>query len=193
MAVGLDLLAPLVGAPDDVARVERRRPRAAWTRARARSSAAVVAWRAPQAAANAASCRALRERTPSAWRGGGQRAQARAAGAYPRASQRAGEAGGGDLVDPAGHARGAGEAGARALGLLRDARRVLAGAGLERPGEVAESCLRGAADALLSLPGAPVVVGLRSAAEALLEAVEVGFAPAGPAAAAAAADAGPAL
>ncbi|MFJ3182343.1 hypothetical protein ACIPJN_28680 [Streptomyces sp. NPDC086796] len=65
-----------------------------------------------------------------------------------------------------------GEAGVRALGLLRDAARVLAGAGLERPAEVAESCLRGAADALLSLPGAPVAVGLKSAAAALLDAVD---------------------
>ncbi|MER0476780.1 hypothetical protein ABR737_00135 [Streptomyces sp. Edi2] len=52
----------------------------------------------------------------------------------------------------------------RALGLLDDARRILAGAGLERPAEVAESCLRGAADALLGLPGALVAVGLKSAA-----------------------------
>ncbi|MFC8704904.1 hypothetical protein ACFUIV_22335 [Streptomyces anulatus] len=65
-----------------------------------------------------------------------------------------------------------GAAGARALGLLRDAHRVLAGAGLERPAEVAESCLRGAADALLSLPGAPDVVGLKSAATDLLAAVD---------------------
>ncbi|MFI1530673.1 hypothetical protein [Streptomyces griseus] len=65
-----------------------------------------------------------------------------------------------------------GAAGARALGLLRDARRVLAGSGLERPAEVAESCLRGAADALLSLPGAPDAVGLRSAAMDLLAAVD---------------------
>lgn len=48
-----------------------------------------------------------------------------------------------------------GEPGVRALGLLRDARRILAGTGLERPQEIAESCLRGAADALLNLPGAP--------------------------------------
>ncbi|MFI1189643.1 hypothetical protein [Streptomyces californicus] len=65
-----------------------------------------------------------------------------------------------------------GAAGVRALGLLRDARRVLAGTGLERPAEVAESCLRGAADALLSLPGAPEAVGLRSAAMDLLAAVD---------------------
>jgi hypothetical protein len=65
-----------------------------------------------------------------------------------------------------------GAAGVRALGLLRDAHRVLAGTGLERPAEVAESCLRGAADALLSLPGAPDVVGLRSAAKDLLAAVD---------------------
>ncbi|MGW0827365.1 hypothetical protein [Streptomyces sp. NPDC002845] len=65
-----------------------------------------------------------------------------------------------------------GEAGVRALGLLRDARRVLAGVGLERPGEIAESCLRGAVDALLSLSDAPVVVGLKSAARELLDAVD---------------------
>ncbi|WP_406073088.1 hypothetical protein [Streptomyces virginiae] len=65
-----------------------------------------------------------------------------------------------------------GERGVRALGLLRDARRVLAGIGLERPGEVAESCLRGAADALLSLPGAPLRGGgLKAAAAALLDAL----------------------
>ncbi|GHG13532.1 hypothetical protein GCM10017667_54320 [Streptomyces filamentosus] len=67
-------------------------------------------------------------------------------------------------------AQGAG--GVRALGLLRDARRVLAGTYLERPAEVAESCLRGAADALLSLPGAPDAVGLKSAAKDLLAAVD---------------------
>ncbi|MEV0598485.1 hypothetical protein AB0I82_04155 [Streptomyces sp. NPDC050315] len=76
---------------------------------------------------------------------------------------------------------GQGEPGGRALGLLRDARRVLAGAGLERSAEVAESCLRGAADALLSLPGAPVVVGLKSAAVGLLDAVDACPGPAGPA------------
>ncbi|MFJ4932128.1 hypothetical protein [Streptomyces sp. NPDC088736] len=65
-----------------------------------------------------------------------------------------------------------GAAGVRALGLLRDARRILAGSGLERPAEVAESCLRGAADALLSLPGAPDAVGLKSAAKGLLAAVD---------------------
>ncbi|WP_282108082.1 hypothetical protein [Streptomyces sp. RK31] len=65
-----------------------------------------------------------------------------------------------------------GAAGVRALGLLRDARRVLAGTYLERPAEVAESCLRGAADALLSLPGAPDAVGLKSAAKDLLAAVD---------------------
>ncbi|WP_225828801.1 hypothetical protein [Streptomyces naphthomycinicus] len=65
-----------------------------------------------------------------------------------------------------------GAAGVRALGLLRDARRVLAGSVLERPAEVAESCLRGAADALLSLPGAADAVGLKSAAKDLLAAVD---------------------
>ncbi|MFE6274090.1 hypothetical protein ACFVQ9_35475 [Streptomyces goshikiensis] len=65
-----------------------------------------------------------------------------------------------------------GDRGVRALGLLRDARRILAGTTLERPGEVAESCLRGAADALLSLPGAPVRrAGLRAAAAGLLDAL----------------------
>lgn len=68
--------------------------------------------------------------------------------------------------------RAQGEAGVRALGLLRDAHRVLAGVGLERPAEVAESCLRGAADALLSLPGVPDAVGLKSAANDLLAAVD---------------------
>lgn len=47
-----------------------------------------------------------------------------------------------------------------------------AGTGLERPAEVVESCLRGAADALLSLPGAPVTVGLKPAAATLLDAVD---------------------
>ncbi|MEV7872717.1 hypothetical protein AB0P17_42980 [Streptomyces sp. NPDC088124] len=43
-----------------------------------------------------------------------------------------------------------------ALGLLRNAHRVLSGAGgLERPGEIAEACVRSAADALLKLPGVP--------------------------------------
>ncbi|WP_031087892.1 hypothetical protein [Streptomyces sp. NRRL S-1831] len=66
-----------------------------------------------------------------------------------------------------------GEPGVRALGLLRDARQILVGTFLERPGEVAESCLRGAADALLSLPGAPATpVGLKSAAAGLLNAVD---------------------
>ncbi|WP_443977607.1 hypothetical protein [Streptomyces anulatus] len=73
----------------------------------------------------------------------------------------------------AGALRAQGEAGVRALGLLRDAHRVLAGTGLERPAEVAESCLRGAADALLSLPGAPDAVGLKSAATDLLAAVDI--------------------
>ncbi|MFK0142468.1 hypothetical protein [Streptomyces murinus] len=73
----------------------------------------------------------------------------------------------------AGALQAQGEPGVRALGLLRDAARVLSGAGgLERPAEVAESCLRGAADALLSLPGAPVTVGLKAAAAALLDAVD---------------------
>ncbi|MFE7485166.1 hypothetical protein [Streptomyces sp. NPDC057552] len=79
--------------------------------------------------------------------------------------------------------RAQGEPGVRALGLLRDAARVLSGAGgLERPAEVAESCLRGAADALLSLPGAPVTVGLKAAAAALLDAVDALAGPPAPAA-----------
>jgi hypothetical protein len=65
-----------------------------------------------------------------------------------------------------------GEAGVRALGLLRDAHRALTGAGFARPEEVAAACVRSAADALLGLPGAPVTVGLQSAAEDLLAAVD---------------------
>ena len=65
-----------------------------------------------------------------------------------------------------------GEAGVRALGLLRDARRALAGAGFVRPAEVAAACVRSAADALLGLPGAPRAVGLQSAAQDLLAAVD---------------------
>ncbi|MFE2424422.1 hypothetical protein [Streptomyces hokutonensis] len=44
-------------------------------------------------------------------------------------------------------------------------------AGMERPWEVAESCLRSVMDALLSLSGAPVTV-LKPAAEGLLAAVD---------------------
>ncbi|MGW6958793.1 hypothetical protein [Streptomyces chartreusis] len=65
-----------------------------------------------------------------------------------------------------------GEPGVRALGLLRDARRVMAGAGMDRPWEIAEACLRSVVDALLSLPGAPVTVGLKPAAKGLLAAVD---------------------
>ncbi|WP_020684239.1 hypothetical protein [Streptomyces prunicolor] len=65
-----------------------------------------------------------------------------------------------------------GEAGVRALGLLRDAHRVLAGDGFVRPSEVAAACVRSAADALLGLPGAPVTVGLKAAAEGVLAAVD---------------------
>ncbi|MFF7764144.1 hypothetical protein [Streptomyces griseorubiginosus] len=65
-----------------------------------------------------------------------------------------------------------GEAGVRALGLLRDARRVLTGSGFARPAEVAAACVRSAADALLGLPGAPVTVGLKPAAQGLLAAVD---------------------
>jgi hypothetical protein len=35
----------------------------------------------------------------------------------------------------------------------------MAGAGMDRPWEIAEACLRSVMDALLSLPGAPVMVG----------------------------------
>ncbi|WP_078949508.1 hypothetical protein [Streptomyces mutabilis] len=93
--------------------------------------------------------------------------------------------------------RAQGEPGVRALGLLQDAARVLSGAGgLERAAEVAESCLRGAADALLSLPGAPVTVGLKPAAAALLDAVDAlepaaGAGPDGLVSAGRTADAGP--
>gem|GEM_PF-4374161 len=69
-----------------------------------------------------------------------------------------------------------GEAGARALGLLRDAYRMLGEEGYERPAEIAESCVRGAVDALLSLPGSQgdrrPPSGLRGAALALLKAVD---------------------
>ncbi|MBW8797851.1 MAG: hypothetical protein JF597_30975 [Streptomyces sp.] len=65
-----------------------------------------------------------------------------------------------------------GEAGVRALGLLRDAHRVLTGEGFVRPAEVAAACVRSAADALLSLPGAPVTAGLKPAAKDLLAAVD---------------------
>ncbi|MGW3932323.1 hypothetical protein ACWECC_30110 [Streptomyces microflavus] len=69
-----------------------------------------------------------------------------------------------------------GELGDRALGLLRDAHRVLSGAGgLERPGEIAEACVRSAADALLKLPGVSdtrKLVGLQSAAKGLLDAID---------------------
>ncbi|MFJ6492015.1 hypothetical protein [Streptomyces californicus] len=78
--------------------------------------------------------------------------------------------------------RAQGEGGVRALGLLRDAHRILSGeGGLERPGEIVEACVRSAADALLKLPGAPKnPVGLQSAAKGLLAAVDVfGSSPAG--------------
>lgn len=72
-----------------------------------------------------------------------------------------------------------GEAGVRALGLLRDAHRVLTGAGFVRPAEVAAACVRSAADALLGLPGAPVTAGLKPAAKDLLAAVDAFPPPAG--------------
>ncbi len=65
-----------------------------------------------------------------------------------------------------------GDAGVRALGLLRDARWALAGAGFARPAEVAAACVRSAADTLLKLPGAPESVGLQAAARDLLDAVD---------------------
>lgn len=65
-----------------------------------------------------------------------------------------------------------GEAGVRALGLLRDAHRVLTGSGFVRPAEVAAACVRSAADALLGLYGAPVTAGLKPAAKDLLAAVD---------------------
>jgi hypothetical protein len=84
-----------------------------------------------------------------------------------------------------------GEAGLRALDLLQDARLLLDGGLLRRSAEVAESCLRGAADALLSLPGAPEAVGLKDAAAALLDAIDnrPGFGPFGVPAAAPGGDA----
>ncbi|MEU9737427.1 hypothetical protein [Streptomyces sp. NPDC048002] len=74
--------------------------------------------------------------------------------------------------------RAQGEAGGRALGLLRDAHRVLTGADFARPAEVAAACVRSAADALLALPGAPVTVGLKPAAQSLLAAVDAAAPPA---------------
>lgn len=65
-----------------------------------------------------------------------------------------------------------GEPGVRALGLLRDAYRVLTGEGFARPAEVAAACVRSAADALLSLPGSPTTAGLKPAAQDLLAAVD---------------------
>ncbi|MGY5124336.1 hypothetical protein [Streptomyces nigrescens] len=65
-----------------------------------------------------------------------------------------------------------GEPGVRALGLLRDAYRVLTVEGFSRPAEVAAACVRSAADALLSLPGFPATAGLKPAAQALLAAVD---------------------
>ncbi|MFF9458629.1 hypothetical protein [Streptomyces flaveolus] len=83
-----------------------------------------------------------------------------------------------------------GAPGVRALGLVRDAHRILSGVGgLERPGEIVEACVRSAADALLKLPGAQKSpFGLQSAAKALLAAVDA--LPASAAAPAAVADAG---
>ncbi|MFF0465719.1 hypothetical protein [Streptomyces mexicanus] len=73
-----------------------------------------------------------------------------------------------------------GAPGVRALGLVRDAHRILSGVGgLERPGEIVEACVRSAADVLLKLPGAPKSpVGLKSAAKDLLAAVDALPAPA---------------
>ncbi|WP_206305150.1 hypothetical protein [Streptomyces sp. B29(2018)] len=72
-----------------------------------------------------------------------------------------------------------GKAGVRALGLLRDAHRVLTGdAGFALPQDVAAACVRSAADTLLRLPGTPVTVGLKPAAQGLLAAVDAFAAPA---------------
>ncbi|MFI9772842.1 hypothetical protein ACIHJG_39295 [Streptomyces sp. NPDC052415] len=68
-----------------------------------------------------------------------------------------------------------GEAGARALGLLRDAHRMLGDDSYEQQAEIAESCVRGAVDALLSLPGSQGTTrppGLKSTARTLLKAVD---------------------
>ncbi|WP_316779947.1 hypothetical protein [Streptomyces sasae] len=72
-----------------------------------------------------------------------------------------------------------GESGERALNLLRDAHRILVGeAGLLQAGEVAESCVRGAADALLGLAdsgrddGGGKAEGLQGAARRLLKEVD---------------------
>ncbi|MGW1045012.1 hypothetical protein [Streptomyces sp. NPDC002547] len=69
-----------------------------------------------------------------------------------------------------------GEAGARALGLLRDAHRMLGDERYERQAEIAETCIRGAAEALLKLPGSRKdgrePVDLQSAVRALLKAVD---------------------
>ncbi|MFB7083224.1 hypothetical protein [Streptomyces sp. NPDC056308] len=72
-----------------------------------------------------------------------------------------------------------GEPGKRALGLLRDARRALAGAGMVRPAEVAAACVRSAADTLLKLPGVPKTSGLQDAARDLLTAVDTSGSPPG--------------
>lgn len=68
-----------------------------------------------------------------------------------------------------------GEVGARALGLLRDAYRMLEDGDYERSAEIAESCVRNAVDALLSLPGSQgtrTPRGLQSAGRDLLTAVD---------------------
>ncbi|WP_411101066.1 hypothetical protein [Streptomyces sp. x-45] len=75
-----------------------------------------------------------------------------------------------DVLAAALEARG--EPGVRALGLLRDAYRMLTGEGFVRPAEVAAACVRSAADALLSLPGSPATAGLKPAAQNLLAAVD---------------------
>ncbi|MFD7451760.1 hypothetical protein [Kitasatospora sp. NPDC059827] len=72
-----------------------------------------------------------------------------------------------------------GDPGARALGLLRDAHRMLCDDRYERSAEIAESCLRGAAESLLSLGGTKP--GLAAAARALLKAVDAYQPPAEPA------------
>jgi len=78
-----------------------------------------------------------------------------------------------------------GEPGVRALGLLRDAHRVLTVPGFLQPEEVAAACVRSAADALLGLSGSPGTVNLTSPAKNLLAAVDAVPSPAAVARAAA--------
>ncbi|MFJ4680606.1 hypothetical protein [Kitasatospora sp. NPDC088783] len=80
----------------------------------------------------------------------------------------------GDDLAAALQAAGAGGEGARALGLLRDAHRILSDpAAYDRPAEIAESCVRSAVESLLKLGERKKEKppGLASAARALLKAV----------------------